>query len=159
MPIHCPVALPRLTADEMRAIDYEVMSHVFATHKSLGCLCDESVYQGHLEHLLSSVGIQAECEVPVTLTFRAFVKHLYLDFVVNRSAIYELKSVARLSDAHVSQLLNYLFLTNASRGKLVNFRPTSVESRFINSTMNDSERADVSPLLTNNGEELPIFAK
>ena len=45
MPIHCPITFPRLSEDDMRAIDYAVMGHAFATHTQLGRLCDESVYQ------------------------------------------------------------------------------------------------------------------
>ena len=140
MPIHCATTFPRLTAAEMRDLDYEVMRHAFAAQKALGCLCDESVYQAHLANLLCTAGISAECEVPVTLIFRDFVKPLYLDLVVAGRVIYELKAVASLTEAHASQLLNYLFLTNSSRGKLVNFRPSSVESNFVNSAMDDEER-------------------
>lgn len=140
MPISCPIQFPRLTQDEMRTLDYEVMKHAFASQKALGRLGDETIYQAHLAHLLTRAGIPAEREVPVTLTFRSFLKTLYLDLVVNRSAIYELKAVTALVAAHVSQLLNYLFLTNASRGKLVNFRTASVESQFVNSSLDDAER-------------------
>ncbi len=105
MPIHCPIVFPRLTEAEMRALDYEVMRHAFATHKALGCLCDESVYQAQLSHLLVAGGIPVEREVPVTLTFRTFLKPLYLDLVVGQRVIYELKTVASLTDAHATQLL------------------------------------------------------
>ena len=140
MPVHCPIAFPRLTEDEMRALDFGVTRHAFATHRALGCLCDESVYQAHFGHLLIAAGFQVAHEVPVTLTFRNFLKTLYLDVVVNRGAIYELKTVASLTDAHFAQLLNYLFLTNAARGKLLNFRSGSVEARFVNSALDDTER-------------------
>lgn len=140
MPITCPIPFPRLTQDEMRILDYEVMKCAFASQKALGRLGDETIYQAHLAHLLTRAGIQAEREVPVTLTFRSFLKTLYLDLVVNRSVIYELKAVTALVAAHVSQLMNYLFLTNASRGKLVNFRTASVESQFVNSSLDDAER-------------------
>lgn len=140
MPISCPISFPRLTQDEMGTLDYEVMRCAFASQKALGRLGDETIYQAHLAHLLTRAGIQAEREVPVTLTFRSFLKTLYLDVVVNRSAIYELKAVMAWNAAHVSQLMNYLFLTNASRGKLVNFRTVSVESQFVNSSLDDAER-------------------
>jgi len=124
----------------MAALDYEVMRHAFAAHNECGRLCDESVYHARLWYLLASAGIQAEREVPVTLRFRDFVKPLYLDLVVNQQAIYELKVASSLTPAHLTQLLNYLFLTGAERGKLVNFRPSSVESKFVNAAMNGEER-------------------
>ena len=140
MPVHCPIPFARLSEDEMRTIDFEVMRHAFAAHKTLGCLCDESIYQAHLAQSLTAAGFTTAREVPLTLSFRTFLKTLYLDLVVNDCAIYELKTAARLTDSHFAQLLNYLFLTNAARGKLINFRPTSVESKFVNSALTDSER-------------------
>ena len=140
MPITCPIRFPRLSQAEMAALDYEVMRHVFAAHQELGCLCDESVYHARLAHLLTADGFEVECEVPVTLAFRTFIKPLFLDLVVNRRGIYELKTVSALTPAHFAQLLNYLFLTNATRGKLINFRPASVESQFVNSALDDAQR-------------------
>ena len=142
MPIECPITFPRLNEAEMGKLDYAVMHHAFVAHKELGCLCDESVYHTRFTQLLNSAGFQAERGVPVNLTFRNFFKPLYLDLVLNRSAVYELKAVERLTEAHMNQLLNYLFLTNAARGKLINFRPSSVESRFVNSLLTDRDRRD-----------------
>ena len=78
--------------------------------------------------MVGEAGFDVQSELLVTLSFRDFIKPLHLDLVVNRSAIYELKTVSDLTPAHFTQLLNYLFVTNAARGKLINFRPASVES-------------------------------
>jgi GxxExxY protein len=142
MPIHCPIVFPRLSKTEFGKLDYAVMPHAFAAQKDLGCLCDEAVYQAHFAHLLRAAGFQVDCEVPVTLTFRSFLKTLYLDMVINQVAIYELKAVAQLTAAHTAQLLNYLLLVNAERGKLINFRPASVDPQFVNAALNDHERRD-----------------
>ena len=48
MPITCPIPFPRLTQDEMRILDYEVMKCAFASQKALGRLGDETIYQAHL---------------------------------------------------------------------------------------------------------------
>lgn len=140
MPVSCSIVFPRFTESEMRVIDYPVMGHAFDIHRQLGCLCDESVYHNHLSATLTAAGFQVACEVPILLSFRSFLKTLFLDLVVNQSVIYELKAVVMLTTAHFNQLLNYLFLTNSARGKLINFRPASVESRFVNSTLDLSER-------------------
>jgi GxxExxY protein len=116
------------------------MGHAFATHTQLGRLCDESVYQRELLRRLEMAGVEAAIEIPVTLSHRQFSTQLSLDLVVERKVIYELKTAAALSRAHEGQLLGYLFLTNSTRGKLVNFRTPSVESRFVNTTLDDVER-------------------
>ena len=74
MPIHCPIIFPRLSKEEFGKLDYAVMPHAFAAQNDLGCLCDEAVYQDRFAHLLRAAGFQVDCEVPVTLTFRSFLK-------------------------------------------------------------------------------------
>lgn len=140
MPIACPVSLPRLTTAECRELDYQIMESAFETHREVGRLADEGIYQSDFAMRLRSRGWTAECEVPVTVSFGTFVKTYRLDLVVGDRLLYELKVVAKLTSAHEAQLMNYLMMLDGSRGKLVNFRQTSVVSRFVNSPMNGEER-------------------
>ena len=140
MPIECPFDLPRLNDDEMRAIDYEVMKYAFAAHSARGRFGDESVYRNDLAQRLIQNGIQAESEVPIKLSFRDFELKFRIDLLVSMKAIYEIKTVEKLNAKHEAQCLGYLFMTNATRSKLVNFRPTSVESRFVNTSRTTKER-------------------
>ena len=140
MPIHCPIDFPRLTTDEMRDLDYQVMAHAFAAQNELGRLCDESVYQANLANRLNAAGISARIEFPITLAFREFSKTLSVDLVVDHRVPYELKAVAQLTDEHENQLLCYLLLTNARRGKLLNFRSDSVDSKFVNAPLETADR-------------------
>jgi GxxExxY protein len=139
MPIRAP-KLPRLTENEMRLIDYEVMAHAFAAHRDLGRLCDERIYQGDLAMRLAAAGIPILREVPITISFRDFITTRELDLVVAGKAIYELKAVTQISPAHVAQALNYLILTGGERCKLVNFRAKSVESQYVNNGLDHDAR-------------------
>ena len=139
MPIDAP-SLPRLSTDAMRELDYLVMGHAFASHHELGRMCDESVYQADLAARLVEVGLAARPEVPIRVTHRDFVKLYQIDLVVAGKFVYELKAVASLLGEHEAQLLNYLLLTNTAHGKLVNFRPGKVESRFVNSPVGEARR-------------------
>ncbi len=145
MPISCQFELPRLTNDEMGQIDYEVMTHAFATHKARGRLCDETVYQIDLAQRLEDAGIAAEIEVPIVLSFGGFETTVKMDLLIAGQAVYELKTVEKLNAKHDAQLLGYLYMTNATRGKLINFRPKSVETRFIN-TSRTKERTAAIPV-------------
>lgn len=140
MPINCRVRFPRLTDDEMQAIDYRVMSHAFASQNELGRLCDESIYQANLAGWLIAAGFVVRIEEPIVLNFRNFSTTLFMDLVVDDRVPYELKAVNELAVEHEDQLLNYLLLTNACRGKVVNFRSESVPSRFVNATLTLAER-------------------
>ncbi|GAA5504683.1 hypothetical protein Rcae01_00122 [Novipirellula caenicola] len=140
MPVHCEIPFQRICDDEMRAIDYPVVSFVFATHQKIGCLADEGVYQRELLRVLQGNNLDGQIEVPVELSFRDFSIPLKLDLALEKKVIYELKTVSTLSGKHVSQLLNYLYLTDASHGKLINFRPRTVQMRFVNATVDSVER-------------------
>ena len=60
--------------------------------------------------------------------------------MIDDGVVYELKAVETLNGQHEAQLLNYLFLTDINYGKLINFRPTSVESKFVSTKLNISQR-------------------
>src|SRR5258708_26638656 len=81
--------------------------------------------------------------VPGAASHRDFAKTYRLDLIVADAAIYELKTEIRLAADHDAQLLNYLFLQGAHHGKLINFRPAQVESRFINSSLTAQARKGV----------------
>jgi len=76
----------------------------------------------------------------VRVSYRDFSKTYLLDLVVAHAGIYELKVTRGLVGAHEAQLLHYLFLCGAHHGKLINFRPVQVESRFVNAPSTQSER-------------------
>jgi hypothetical protein len=59
---------------------------------------------------------------------------------VEGGIIYELKTVKALNGDHQKQLINYLLLANLKHGKLLNFRPTSVESRFVSTRLGRENR-------------------
>ena len=142
MPIHCPISFPRLETDEFAQLDFKVMEQAFASQRALGRLADEKVFQADFAARLDAAGWAVQTEVPVTVSFRTFSKVYYLDLVVAAQAIYELKTVARLTSDHAAQLMNYLLMLDCSRGKLVNFRPYSVVSRFINTPLTSAQRHD-----------------
>lgn len=140
MPITCPISFKPLSTEDFGMLDYSVMSSAFATHKEFGRLADEAIYQSDFAARLSQAGFKIAREVPVTVSFGSFSKVYLLDLVVEEKAIYELKAVAKLTSEHTAQLLNYLYLVESERGKLVNFRPTSVETKFVNAPLSRQQR-------------------
>ena len=68
----------------------------------------------------------------------------HIDYVVMRHAFDSQNELGRLlAPEHDAQLLNYLCLQGAHHGKLINFRPTHVESRFLNSSLTAQARRAV----------------
>ena len=140
MPITCPITFPALTTEEFAELDYAVMAHAFASQQALGRLADESVYQADFAARLQAAGWTVQREVPIVVSFRGFVKTYSVDVVVSAKGVYELKTATKLTPEHEAQVMNYLFLLDCRRGKLVNFRPASVEAKFINAPMTAAER-------------------
>ena len=140
MPIHCPVSIPGLSADEFETLDYRMMGHAYASQNELGRLCDECAYQADLKARLLADGFcSVLTEVPVTVTHRDFSKKYFLDLVAD-NALYELKADAALIGEHETQLFNYLFLLGLPRGKLLNFRPLKVQGKIIATSLTQAER-------------------
>jgi GxxExxY protein len=129
-----------ISQEEFAELDYRVMRAAFECQNQLGRLCDEAIYQNDLAARLTAAGLSAVKEVPVTVTHRDFAKIYSIDLVVAHAGIYELKTALGLAGVHEAQVLNYLFLCGAHHGKLINFRPAHVESRFINTTLTQTER-------------------
>lgn len=142
MPIDAPFAFRRLTRQEFAELDYVVMRHAFACQRELGRLCEECIYQNDLAARLRASGVPVETEVPITVTHGAFTRTYYLDLVIAQAAIYELKVHSALAREHEAQLLNYLFLSGVDHGKLINLRPSRVETRFVNATVDAAQRHD-----------------
>ena len=140
MPIHCPVKIASLSADEFEQLDYRVMGHAYASQNGLGRLCDECAYEADLKARLLADGFRSvQTQVPVTVTHRDFSKKYVLDLIAD-DALYELKTVAALAGEHETQLFNYLFLLGIQRGKLLNFRPLKVQGKIIATSLTRAER-------------------
>jgi GxxExxY protein len=140
MPIECSVPIQPLVQDEFHSLDKIVMKHAFAVHNQLGRFFDEKIYQAELIRRCQQDGIAARHEVMISVTYRTFRKDFFLDAVFSSGAVYELKCVASLAGGNESQLIRYLLLAGVQHGKLINFRPPSVESRFVSTGLTHEKR-------------------
>jgi len=133
-----------ISQEQFTAIDYRVMREVFACHNEMGRLCDEGIYHTDLVSRLEAAKLRTvHAEVPMIVSHLDFSKTYYLDLVLCQSAIYELKSVVQLVPEHEAQVLNYLLLGGVGHGKIINFRPSKVQSRFVNTTLTPQSRRDL----------------
>lgn len=91
----------------------------------------EKVYQNALLHRLRKQGLEVDAEVPLTVfdedgtvlgDFRA-------DLVVSKSLLIELKSVRRLEDEHIAQVLGYMRASRLEHALLINFGGGKYEIR------------------------------
>ena len=142
MPVECSVEAVPVGQERFHAVDRVVMGHAFDIHNALGRFCGECIYQEELTHRCRAGGLQVHREVLLQVTHGDFTKPYYLDMLLEHGIIYELKAVEALNSNHEKQLINYLLLAGLTHGKLVNFRPGSVESRFVSARLARSDRSE-----------------
>jgi len=145
MPIKCNVKINPIAKDDFYALDHKVMALAFAIHQKLGRFWDEAIYQNELAYQIQKAGIgEAALEVPIHVSHRGFTKDYFMDLLLNNAVLYELKTAQALSGEHHKQAINYLLLTGMHHGKLINMRPSSVESRFVSTNITPTKRYEFS---------------
>lgn len=133
----------RISEQDFYKLDFQITGLAFDVHNEIGRLWDEKIYQNELANRCRQAGFaNVETEVPIVVSYKDFVKERYVDLLVDNSALYELKAVNTLNPEHDKQALHYLFLLGLQHGKLINFRPASVEKRFVSTTLLPKDRYD-----------------
>ena len=100
-----------------------VLGAAIEVHRVLGPGLLESVYERCLcrEFTLRGITHQRQMALPVVYKGEPIDADLYLDIVVEKQLILELKAVEALLAIHEAQLLTYLKLSGIHRGLLLNF--------------------------------------
>ena len=100
-----------------------VIAAAIAVHSALGPGLLESIYERALYIELQSIGVpvRAQVELPVSYKGHNLGMGLRLDLLVDERLIAEVKSVARLDDVHLRQVITYLKLARLKTGLLINF--------------------------------------
>ena len=102
---------------------YAINGAAMEVYNQLGHGFLEAVYQEALEMEFLSRGIPFEREKLLTISYKGEnLKQTYkADFVCYGKIIVELKAVSELTDAHRSQVYNYLHATGFNLGIILNF--------------------------------------
>lgn len=105
---------------------------LFDVHRQLGRGFAEIVYKDAIEHEFRIAEISFEREKEYSVLYKGIqLKHkFYADFVVFDKIILEIKT-SELVNAHYSQCLNYLKISNNRLALLVNFNKPSLEFRRV----------------------------
>jgi GxxExxY protein len=140
MPIECSEEISDLTEDKFREVDYIVTGCAFETQNDLGNLLREQAYKTEIVHRLKQKGLDVQTEVAITARHGHFSRRYLCDIIVEGGIIYEAKAVKALVGKHQEQVLHYLFSSNLSRAKLLNFGSTSLDYRFVSTTLSSEER-------------------
>ena len=100
----------------------KIISAAIEVHRELGPGLLESIYEEALCHELSLRNIPYERQKEVDVIYKnKVIKGQRLDLIVYGEVVVELKSVRRLEDVFIAQVLSYLKSTGLNRALLINF--------------------------------------
>ncbi len=96
----------------MNGLTEKIIGAAIEVHKALGPGLLESVYEQCLAHELSLANISFERQVSLPVSYKSVAVDCgyRLDFLVERTAVLELKAVEVLHSIYEAQLLTYLKL-------------------------------------------------
>ena len=100
----------------------KVLGAAIEVHRTLGPGLLESIYEEALCHEFSLRAIHFERQVPVDVVYKGkIIRGQRLDLLVEEKVVVEIKSVAKLPDVAIAQVLSYLRATGLKRALLINF--------------------------------------
>ena len=116
-----------MTENELSKVIVDIS---YKIHTRLGPGLLESVYEAILYHELIKKGLKVERQKPIPVIW----DDVYLDIgfrsdlIIENKVIAEIKSVEKLSNAHLKQLLTYIKITNLKLGLLINFNEALIKN-------------------------------
>ena len=111
------------TAKEINDLTEKIIACAIRVHRELGPGLLESTYEVCLKYEFEQLGILVERRVPVAVIYRGvkLEKGYWIDLLVERTVVLELKSQEGILPVHEAQLVSYLRLSGYVIGLLLNF--------------------------------------
>ncbi len=101
----------------------KIIGAAMRVHTALGPGLLEKAYERCLEHRLRTLGFSVETQLAVPIEFEGLIipAAYRIDMLVNSTVLVELKSVEKLHETHLAQVITYLKLSKLKYGLLLNF--------------------------------------
>jgi len=114
---------------ELEEITEKIIKYAMEVHTALGPGLLENAYKECLFYKLSKSGLFVEKEKPIPLIFDEVTLDCgyRIDLLVENKIVIELKSVKKIEDIHLSQILTYMKLGKFNVGLIINFNVTSLK--------------------------------
>jgi len=115
--------------DEYDKLTEKIIGCAIKVHTTLGPGLLENAYKECLFFELCKAGFHVEKEKPLPLLYEGVNLDCgyRLDLLVDNSVVIELKSVKKIEDIHLAQMLTYLKLGKYKVGLLINFNVTALK--------------------------------
>jgi GxxExxY protein len=121
-------------------ISHKILQACFEVSNELGIGFLESVYEKALLIALRQKGLNADSQISLAVKFRGIVVgEFYVDILVEKKILLELKAASALSKEHQAQIINYLKATGIEVGMLINFGNPKLEYRRFENKFLDAK--------------------
>ena len=122
---------------EYEKLTEKIIKCAMDVHTALGPGLLESAYRECLFYKLHKNGFYVEKEKPLPLFYEEVNLDCgyRIDLLVEKSVVLELKSIKKIEDIHLSQMLTYMKLGKYKVGLLINFNVPSLKDgikRMVN---------------------------
>ena len=119
--------------DGIKELVARIRQIAYDLHAYLGTGLLEKVYENGLRHRLEQVGLKVDAQQPLKVydSDGFCLGEYFADLVVEDKVIVELKAVKCITNEHYAQILNYLKITGAPAGLLINFGSYKFEVRTV----------------------------
>jgi len=106
-------------ADELTE---RIIGAAMEVHKALGPGLLESIYEEALCYEFELQNIAYQRQVPVDTIYKGrVIKGQRIDLLVEKEAVVETKSLSRLPEVSLAQIISYLRAAKLKRGLIINF--------------------------------------
>ncbi len=100
----------------------KIIGAAIEVHKNLGPGLLESIYEEALCFEFELRGIRFHRQVGVNVVYKGrIIKGQRIDIIVENEVIIEIKSLSRMPEVVMAQILSYLKATGLKRGLIINF--------------------------------------
>lgn len=121
-----------MTQEGLNNLSNQIIGVAIKVHKNLGPGFVEKVYERALLYEFEKEGIKFVTQVPVKIKYENIdIGGQRVDIIVEDEIILELKSMSTICDAHKSQLVSYLKVTDKRLGLILNFAKSKLEIKRI----------------------------
>ena len=118
---------------DLKILVARIRQIAYDLHAYLGTGLLEKVYENGLAHRLQKDGFRVETQKPLKVydSDGFCLGEYFADLMVEDKVIVELKAVKGIANEHYAQILNYLKITGAPAGLLINFGSYKFEVRTV----------------------------
>ncbi len=118
---------------DVNQITEKIIGCAFIVGNKLGIGFVEKVYENALSYEIRKTGLRVDQQAPLKVLYDSIaVGDFFVDLLVEKRVLVELKAVSALKDEHTAQSLNYLRATGLEVCLLINFGTTKIQiKRFL----------------------------